>query len=342
MHAVRAVRPIEPDLVATLEGALAQRGTTQRIAAAAASRGIRRVLFVGMGGSWASSVPVALQLQTSGLPLSTFNINAAEFSSLWLPGVGPSDLIIAASHSGATPETVAAAEAARSRGALVVSVAIDASNALSDTADFNLVYGSNRSITSSKYVLLSELAYSLCESAGTDDDFLGGRKALDAIPMATLTATEAVDGHLKEIAESYGEADNIFVLASGPFTGLAYLLSVCYFVEMQWKKSTHFATGDFFHGPFELASHDQPYIIFAGEDATRAHAERAMAFLDGHNPNYRVLDAQGLVLPGIDPAARHLVQHIPMASITMRLADHFEAATGHDLDERRYMHKVEY
>lgn len=338
----KPLRPIESDLVSTLEGAVAQRGVTQKIALEARSRNVKRILFVGMGGSWASSVPVVLQLQLSKLPVPTYNLNAAEFNALYSDSVGPNDLVIAASHSGGTPETVQAAETAKSRGALLVSVAIDAANGLSAPADYSLVYGSNRSITSAKYTLLSELAYSLREA---NDDVAGiaeARAALDAMPSATLVATEAYEDHLAEIAASYASADNIYVLASGSLSGLAYLLSVCYLVEMQWKKSTHFATGDFFHGPFELAQKEQPYILFAGADRTRDHADRARRFLDTHNPNYRVLDVRDLQLPGIEPAQRSALQHIPMASITMRLADHFEAASGHDLDFRQYMHKVAY
>lgn len=339
---LRGLRPIEDDLVPTLEGAVRQRGTTQRIAQEVKNRQITRILFVGMGGSWASSVPVALQLQLSALPVPTYNLNSAEFSAAYLPRVSATDLVIAASHSGGTPETVLAAEQAKAKGALVVSVAITDQNALSAPADFSLVYGSDRSITSAKYTLLSELAFSLLAEAGHGDDVEAGRAALDAIPAATRTATEAYEEHLAEIAGAYAFSDNVYVLASGGLTGLAYLLSVCYLVEMQWKKSTHFTTGDFFHGPFELAFENQPYILFAGVDGTRAHFERATAFLDTHNPNYRVLDAAALELPGISEAGRGFVQHIPMASITMRLADHFESVSGHDLDERRYMHRVAY
>lgn len=339
---LRPLRPIESDLVTTLEGAVGQRGLTQQIATGARDRQITRILFVGMGGSWASSVPVVLQLQRSALKVPVYNLNAAEFNALYSDGVGRSDLVIAASHSGGTPETVLAAETAKARGALVVSVAIDADNALSAPADFSLVYGSDRSITSAKYVLLSELAYSLREAFADESGVAEARAGLDAIPAATLAATEAYESHLAEIASSYAFADNIYVLASGGLSGLAYLLSVCYLVEMQWKKSTHFTTGDFFHGPFELAQEAQPYILFAGEDGTRAHSERARTFLDTYNPNYRVLDVKDLELPGIASPLRAELQHIPMASITMRLADHFEAVSGHDLDVRRYMHKVSY
>jgi fructoselysine-6-P-deglycase FrlB-like protein len=335
------LRPIEPDLVPTLERAVSQRPIADAIAAEVIARGIRTVYFVGMGGSWASSVPVTSQLQTSVPEIAVFNINAAEFSALYLPVIARNTLVVAASHSGGTPETVAAAVAAKERGALVVSVAIDDDNALSAPADFRLTYGSDRTITSAKYVLLSDLAYGLAAAFGHTDAAEAGRSALQGVPQLTLAATEKAEPALAAIAAELGAADNIYVLASGPLSGLAYLLSVCYFVEMQWKKSTHFTTGDFFHGPFELATDRMPYILFAGADATRAHAERAKTFFSTWDDNLHVLDAQELIA-GVSDEERLAIQHIPMASITMRLADHFEATTGHSLDERRYMHKVAY
>src|SRR4051812_13142691 len=124
LNTLGRLRPIESDLVPTLERATAQRGETRRIAAAASRRDIRRIYFVGMGGSWASSVPVTAQLQASALPVPVFNVNAAEFTALMMDRVDEHALVIAASHSGGTPETVEAAAQAKAKGALVVSVAI--------------------------------------------------------------------------------------------------------------------------------------------------------------------------------------------------------------------------
>lgn len=342
MSSPLALRPIESDLVPVLRAAVGHRALTQQIAAEAVERGITRVVFTGVGGSWASSVPVTTLLAAAPTPFSAENLNATELTDLYLPSIDERTLVVAASHSGGTPETVAAAEAAKARGALVVSLARDSDNALGRAAAHHLNYGSNRTITSAKYVLLTELAYSLFEAFGVEADVAGVRQALDAIPEATLAAIEAYDSTLADIAAAYGDADNLYILAAGPLNGLAYMLSVCYLVEMQWKKSTHFAAADFFHGPFEMAQNDQPYILMAGADGTRGQLDRVRSFLDRYDTNYRVLDVEEFDLPGIDPAHRAAIGHIPMASAVMRLADHFETVTGHDLDERLYMFKVEY
>jgi len=337
-----SIRPIESDLVEVLRGATAQRTLTDQIAERARRDGVTRVVFVGVGGSWASSVPATTLMASKGAPFSAENINATEFTDLYLDGIGEKTLVIASSHSGGTPETVMAARAAADRGALVVSVSSATGNPLADAAEFNLVYGSERTITSAKYVLLTELSYSLFEAYGVEAETLLARGALDAVPEATLGALLAVDDQLGAIAERYAKSDNLYVLASGPLTGLAYMLSVCYLVEQQWMKSTHFFAADFFHGPFELAQDDQPYIVLCGQDASRPQTDRVVTFLRRYHDEFAQIDVAAMPLGGILDDARQYVGHIPMATVVARLADHFEAVTGHDLDTRIYMHRAQY
>jgi fructoselysine-6-P-deglycase FrlB-like protein len=275
-------------------------------------------------------------------PFSSENLNATEFSDLYLEGIDSRTLVIATSHSGGTKETVLAAEAASERGALVVSLAKDTNNPLARAANFQLAYGSERTITSAKYAILSELGYSLLESVEAPVDIAGARSALDAMPAATLDAVESMELKLQRIAQRFADSENIYVIAGGPLIGLAYMLSVCYLVEMQWMKSTHFMAADFFHGPFEMAQNGQPYILLTGEDATRGHIDRVKKFLDQYNDNYALIDTADLTLPGVAHEFRGAVGHIPMASLVMRLAEQFEPITGHDLDLRKYMGKVAY
>lgn len=120
------------------------------------------------------------------------------------------------------------------------------------------------------------------------------------------------------------------------------MLSVCYLVEQQWMKSTHFLAADFFHGPFELAQGSQPYILLSGEDETRPQMDRVRRFLDRYHDDYVTLDVADMRMEGIASTIRGEVGHIPMAALVARLADHFEARSGHDLDTRLYMHRVDY
>lgn len=336
------MRTIPSDLESVLLGALEQRELTKQIAAEAVRRGITRVIFTGVGGSWASGVPANTFLGSQLAPFTSENINATDLSALYLPSIGATTLVVATSHSGGTPETVAAAQAAAERGAFVIGLARDSAGPLSAAAHFSLIYGSERTITSAKYLLLSELSYSLLEATDGSYDFVGIRSALDCMPAATVAAVEKLDPILATYANQFAKSDNIYVLGSGPMVGLSYMLSVCYLVEMQWIKSTYFTAADFFHGPFEMAQNEQPYILITGEDETRSQIGRVKKFLSTYDSNFVVLDTADIALDGVTTELRSVVGHIPMASIVSRFADHFEQVTGHNLDERMYMNRVEY
>lgn len=337
-----SLRPIPSDLRSALERTLTHGDLIGEIVAAARKRAVTAVYFVGVGGSWASSVPTNLLLQRSTRAFASYNINASEFSAMYLDRINRETLVIAASHSGGTPETVRAAEQAAARGALVVGLATNDTNPLANAADYMLTYGSDRTITGSKYMLLTQLGMALLESTGYDYDYAGLRANLERLPAAAERITTQTEPAAAAIARAYSDRANINVLATGALLGLGYMLSVCYLVEMQWKHSTYFNSADFFHGPFELAADDEAYIVLAGSGSTRSLSTRLASFFDRYHADHHVLDAAEFDFPEIDAPFRELLEIIPMATVTSRVAEHFEPLSGHNLDLRRYMHKVEY
>ena len=72
-----------------------------------------------------------------------------------------------------------------------------------------------------------------------------------------------------------------------------------------------------------LAQNNQPYILFAGQDATRAHTERAITFLDQYNANYRVLDvAQFEQVMAVNFTAPMLLIHHLLPALTAAPGSH--------------------
>ncbi len=54
------------------------------------------------------------------------------------------------------------------------------------------------------------------------------------------------------------------------------------------------------------------------------------------------IDAANLDLPGVAEQSYAEIDPIVLGSTAVRLAQHFEAVTGHSLEISRYMFKVEY
>lgn len=336
------LRPIDPDIVATLAATPTSRPLTQQVAQEAADRGVDQVLFVGVGGSWASSVPAVTALTTDATGLDVQNVNAADLLSRYLPRVGPRTLVIASSHSGGTPETVEAAAAAAAQGAQVVSLARDSDNALASHARTALTYGSDTTITSAKYAVLEELVCSILESRGSHVDVAAIRSALEQMPAATQAAVEQMEQANSANIPPISRAASVMVVGGGRMLGLAYMLANCYLIEMQRKPSTYIHSGDFFHGPFELVDETTGIIHIAGEDEAAPLDDRVARFLDTYADNRHTVDSRDFALAGVPHEVRGRVAHIAMAAVVARIASYFEVTSGHDLDIRRFMHKVAY
>jgi fructoselysine 6-phosphate deglycase len=325
------LRPVEADFVPTLQGVIDRVELIRAIASEAVEAGLTEVIFVGCGGSFSSSIHAASLLEARSQKFNVRNINAAEFSVSPPARLGPKALVIASSHSGGTPETVEAAKFAREAGARVVAVSRDDDNPLAHTGHYSLSYHSERTVTSSKQILLAQLAQALLEASGEPGSYEDARKAYQVLPHALRAVLTAADPELEAIARGLQGDRPIYVVAAGPNFGAAFTLSLCYFMEMQWL-----------NGPFEMLTENASLVVFQGEDATRPLTERVIRFAKTHGKHVFVLDSKTFELSGVPDSLRGEVSGILLGVLCSRLAEHMEATTGHSLDERRYMYKVEY
>jgi fructoselysine-6-P-deglycase FrlB-like protein len=237
---------------------------------------------------------------------------------------------------------VAAADRARERGARLVSVCSEPDTPLGRLGHTTLTYGSDRTITPAKQILLLGLVIDLLHEADGRADLDELEQGLVSLPCALREALEDSEAALAEIARRLDVRRPVWVVAAGPNLGAAYTMSVCYLVEMQWMPSAHFAAGDYFHGPFELLTADAQLLLFAGEDATRPETDRVERFARRFITAPNVIDSTSLRLTGVPAGARGTLAGIALGVLGSRLLDHLEATRGHDQSVRRYMHKVEY
>jgi fructoselysine 6-phosphate deglycase len=247
--------------------------------------------------------------------------------------MGPGSLVVLASYTGTTKETVAAARTAKAAGATVIAVARQGSP-LAEAVDVAFKGKSDL------FEML--VAYSLLLATGADVDEQAVAETMSALPKATLRAVEESEDRLHAIAASLKDEPIIYTLGSGPSYGWAYGLAMCFLQEMQWKHAAGFNAGEFFQGAFEMVTEDTPVVLFLGEDASRPMAERSKAFLDAYTRKAHYIDVKELTLPGVPAELRQDVSPLAIGEIAGRLAQHFEAVRGHHLDQRRYMFRVAY
>jgi fructoselysine 6-phosphate deglycase len=340
-----ALASLPEDLAATIDLALAERNRIPAVVSKAVGDGLGDLWFVGAGGSHFTSAQVGAIMAAKGRSVPTFRLNSNEFVYDTPARLGPGSLVVVISHNGTTPETIEAIETARSRGVrAVLAISRDPESPLAANADEAFTYGSKHVVSEPTQIFLAQIGHSVLEASGdeTESEHHAALDAYAGLGDAIVSAAAEADNDFAAMAASLASQPIIYVLGAGPSEDIARTLSMCYLQEMQWIHSAAFNAGEFFHGAFEVVTEQTPVILYLGEDTSRPVAERARAFIQKYTRQAWLVDLQDLTLPGIPTDYRAEVGPLVLAALTSRIAQHFEATTGHSLTERRYMFKVQY
>lgn len=334
--------PIPDDFESCVQHALDQNDKTREFIAGALQHGIDRVYLVGCGGSHFGTYPAFDLLDRYTDEVTTQRISSAELTRRNPTGLGERALVVAASHSGNTPETLEAAQFAKSKGATVIGISRQGENGLSTVGDLHLDYPDTISITEPKLVLNEQVAIALLDGLGVTQKATDLAASLPALPAALKAVKEEVAETGERIADLLADAPFNYIVGAGPAYGMAKMMSWCYFMEMQWMHSAAINGADFFHGPLEMAAETHPLINILAEDQSREMGERVNRFGERYAKHFAKLDTADFSLPGISAEARPDLSVIALMSAERRVLDHVAARRGHDTSQRRYMYKVEY
>lgn len=334
------LKPPTEDVAGKIQSVLDLRPAIDDWVHAAASReaGIKNVYLVGCGGSLFNFSPLQYFLETEA-DVPVFLVNAAEFTYRQPTQLGAGSLVIASSTRGNTPETAKAAEFAASRGAAVVAITQGPESIVAQAAPAVFLHDG----AEAKGALQALLGFAIARELGSSSTFDAEESALRQYADIIASALDETAHLFDRIAAEQHGTTGIYVVASGPNTGAAQTLAMCYLQEMQWLPASAFDAGEFLHGAMEIVVDDTPVIVFIGEDATRPMGERIQAFLERFTTKGYVIDTAGLSLAGVPTSVRPFVSSwLFHSAFTGRLAQYFEAYTGQPLTTRRYMWKVEY
>ncbi|MBK8445910.1 MAG: SIS domain-containing protein [Micropruina sp.] len=326
------LKPIDPEILSRGADTVGLRPAVDSYVEELVKQGLRNVYFVGAGGSLICSYPAHYLLQRS-TELPVYQLQSDELNCQPPAAMGPGSLVVLASYTGTTKETVAAARTAKATGATVVAAAKDGSP-LAEAAD--------RSFPGKSDLFELILAYALLKATGKLADPAAVDASLEALPAALTAAVEQADAQLADVAAACKDEPVTYVLGSGPNQAWAYGFAMCYLQEMQWKHAAGYNAGEFFQGAFEVVDDGVPVILWLAEDASRPMAERAKSFLQTYCAKAHYVDTVGLDLPGVADELRPDLTPLLVGVLASRLAQHYEALRNHDLEQRHYMFKVEY
>ena len=309
-----------------------------------AEGGFRNVIMCACGGSHACFWPAEYFIRCEAKEMIVYNITANEFNYAPPACLGKNSLVITLSLSGSTPETVAAAKNAKEAGAVVLSLVADEHTKLAEYADYSLYYGVETEVPcngQNQYLILALAMEIVNQTEGYKyyDQMVAG---FERIPEIGRRAIAQVHDRAMKWGEENKNERIIYTIGSGSSYYVAYMQTICMYMEMEWVDSNAIHAGEFFHGPFEVTEYDKPFMIFMNEGKTRALDERALRFIKTYSNKVTVVDSKELGLPAIDSEVVDYFNPILLWVVGLEYAEGLARAKKHPLFMRRYMGKVQY
>jgi glutamine---fructose-6-phosphate transaminase (isomerizing) len=246
-------------------------------------------------------------------------------------------LFLAISQSGASPDLLSAASAARAAGALVVALVNVEDSPLARAASYTLPLqaGVEASVAATKSYIASLTAIVQLVASWTQDDEL--HNALDGVPDLLAGAWKLDWGAAIDPLRS---TSSLFVAARGLGLGIAQEAALK-LKETCGLHAEAFSSAELRHGPVALAGDGFPVLAFAQHDETHADVEALAGELIAVGAQVLLVGSRvagALALPAL--RAHAAIEPLLMIQSFYRFAIALAAARGRDPDRPPHLRKV--
>jgi fructoselysine-6-P-deglycase FrlB-like protein len=293
-------------------------------------RDARHLYLVGSGGSFAA-------LQTAKYVLDAFLEQPTDvmpsYELVWRAPerLGPSSLVVLASYSGETEDTLKAQRYAHRRGARTVAIVGQSHSTMAREADLVIPYASGAIFEVPILALILAAAAATEQRAGQLVDDL--RVGINLLPEILTQVLRVEEQRAEQRARDWLHAQHVYVLATGPLAPLAYKLAMSVVMENVRIGATFSDACEWRHGPAEAMERMRgDFIVLLGTDDSREMCVRTIDFCRARGSSVMVYDAE-------EYAAVHpLLVPLVMNSVSQWFIVYSAILRGiTDLDERVFM-----
>jgi fructoselysine-6-phosphate deglycase len=326
----------EEQQLESVNGALQLRSEIERITDEIYADGFDNIFYMGIGGTYASSMQAATYVAgKSALPV--YVENAAEYLTTGNRKLTNQSVVIISSVTGSTEEMVRAVSHVKEIGARVVGF-IDVKDApLAKSVDYLVSYPANEQI---KFFMVADR---LMFNNGDFPEYEQFYQELDLhLAKALVDAEKAADAFGEQFAHEHKDDPMHYFVGAGNQWGAVYSYAMCYWEEQHWLRSKSIHSSEFFHGTLEVIDRDTAVTLFIGEDEQRPLSERVAAFLPRVCSRYTIIDTKDYELEGISPEFRGRISHLVLRAITARIDAYLEKLNCHPMEIRRYYRQLKY
>lgn len=322
--------------IESVRGALALRAQIEPIVDALSGEDFCNLCYLGIGGTWASSMQAVCHLKEK-TDREVFCVNAAEYNTTGDRRIGKGTVMVISSVSGTTVEVIASVKKAREAGAFVLGFVDTPDTDLVSIVSHCIIYKANEQL---KFYMVADR---FLMNWGQMDDYEAYYTQMDQyLPEALVQVEKDADSFAQEYAKAHMNDALHYFAGAGTLYGMTYSYAMCYWEEMHWIRTKSIHSAELFHGMLEVIDKDTPITLFVGEDSQRPLGIRVAEFLPKVCENYTIIDTADYKLPGIDEKYRGSLTHLVAHAVTNRIDVHVEAFSGHSMEIRRYYRKIDY
>ena len=304
---------------------------------------VNAVYFVACGGSQAVLMAGQYSFdKETTVPSHVYTAN--EFVYDTPKSLNEQSLVISCSHSGNTPETVAATKLAREKGAMTIALSNAEGSPLWNAAQCPVHYDWGKEVSDSdkNKGILYGLLFHLLKVLAPSEKWDVCLKELDKLSELSGKAKELYQEKAERWAKENKREKLIYTIGSGINYGEVYSTAMCWFMEMQWIHSGCIHSGEYFHGPFEVTDYDVPFLLVKSIGNTRFLDQRVEDFSKKYSDKMLILDQEDLPLAGVADEAKPYIAAILSGVVIRQFVEAIAFERGHSLDVRRYMWHMEY
>ncbi len=319
---------------------------SQVLADKADKGGIKRVVWIGAGGSNGGNYPAQYFMEHEATQVVSSSYTSNEFVHATPAYVNENTLAVVVSMRG-TKETIVAAQVAKDHGASTIAIYVDESG-LTEVCDYKIQYDSlavdESCMGRTNSAVVTMIAMELTQQTEGYAEYETAMAAFDLVDPIYRKAVEYTRPLAAKWAEQNADKPCINVMAQGPLFGAAYVFSICNVQEMLQIDSCTINTCDFFHGPFEILDKRTSLFQLISVGRSRCNDERGIRFVNqyGGERVYQ-LDAKELGLNDIKDSVSEYFNHLIFAPILNNVYMRALSAVTHkDYMTRRYMWKLDY
>ena len=308
----------------------------------ALASGIDRIYFVAAGSANRAMLGMQYWIERDSPTLEVRRFFPAELMAQNPARLDARTLVVLASKSGTTKETVAAAVWLRDKPCQTVAFTQRADKPLASLAQHCFIIGETPESFTGMFMAMQALIGGIL--AAKDNWPLADTllTSLAALPAAIADAAAASDSRGQADAAALNGRPVIYHLAAGPCFTTAYVFGVCIVMEMLRLHSTALEAAEFFHGPFEVVDDKTRLILILGEDPSRPLMERVARFCAKNAKHVFIYDSRDYAMPGVAPAIRPIVAPYVLQAALKRISANLSLLMNRPLGERKYMWKTEY